>query len=210
MSQPTKSDVEQLLDDCWGTNLRQGPLHIRARRRAAAPRCGPRARARRRCGRQGAPASRRAARPPRRRSPPAAAAPPGARFPRQHRAHADHRSLRRGGDDMRLVARASALVGVRDIAEAARQVGHSDRITRPQMSSVPMSNRPPAAGRLSRRADRIGHSPQEPCAGSVARGRPAHSRRAWPGSVRLVRVRSAECVGSQFTCSLRTRRHRDH
>jgi hypothetical protein len=29
VSQPTKSDIEQLLDDCWGTNLRQGPLHIR-------------------------------------------------------------------------------------------------------------------------------------------------------------------------------------
>jgi len=29
MSQPTKSDVAQLLDDCWGTNLRQGPLRMR-------------------------------------------------------------------------------------------------------------------------------------------------------------------------------------
>jgi hypothetical protein len=29
VSQPTKSDVEQLLDECWGTNLRQGPLRLR-------------------------------------------------------------------------------------------------------------------------------------------------------------------------------------
>ena len=29
MAQPTKTDVEQLLDDCRGQNLRQGPLHMR-------------------------------------------------------------------------------------------------------------------------------------------------------------------------------------
>jgi hypothetical protein len=29
VSQPTRSEVEQLLDDCWGKNLRQGPLHMR-------------------------------------------------------------------------------------------------------------------------------------------------------------------------------------
>ena len=29
MSQPTKSDVDQLLDECPGTNQRRGPLHIR-------------------------------------------------------------------------------------------------------------------------------------------------------------------------------------
>lgn len=29
VSQPSKSEVEQLLDHCRGQNLRQGPLHIR-------------------------------------------------------------------------------------------------------------------------------------------------------------------------------------